>query len=341
MPDFSRLRALIQQDPGNRGLARQPVRNLLTACPDDLERSCRALKPGANLAIVTGFFIPTAQPPAAETDGPLGALFLARALYPLGIRTSILTDAGAARAFETGIRICGLRRDVPLVVLPTWSESQSLGAEEYRKRAFTQTGSPTHLLAIERVGPSHTLHSLKRQLEATNEQDENYLIFAETVPDERQDRCQTMRGIDITERMSPAHWLFESSADDPTRPATLAIGDGGNEIGMGKIPWQVIHANIPGGGPIACRIAADHLIVAGVSNWGAYALAAGVYALLGAKPAPTLFDSAMERRILERMVASGPLVDGVLGRPSVTVDGLTWDAYADVLTKCGDWIEGR
>ncbi len=40
-----------------------------------------------------------------------------------------------------------------------------------------------------------------------------------------------MRGIDITESTSPAHWLFE----DDGRPTTIGIGDGGNEIGMGKI----------------------------------------------------------------------------------------------------------
>ena len=35
---------------------------------------------------------------------------------------------------------------------------------------------------------------------------------------------------------------------------------------------------------IHCRVPTDHLIVAGVSNWGAYALAAGIYVLRGVKP---------------------------------------------------------
>src|SRR5205807_1527308 len=72
---------------------------------------------------------------------------------------------------------------------------------------------------------------------------------------------------------------------------TIGVGDGGNEIGMGKIPWDVIRRNVPNGGLIACRVPTDYLIVAGVSNWGAYALAAGVALLRGAKLDPSLFDA--------------------------------------------------
>src|SRR5438874_2583567 len=109
------------------------------------------------------------------------------------------------------------------------------------------------------------------------------------MPPEHRDRCHTMRGIDVTDTVSPAHWLFE----DKRRPVTIGIGDGGNEIGMGKIGWEVVSRNIPRGGLIACRVPVDHLVVAGVSNWGAYALAAGVHALRGARPGIDLFNSEM------------------------------------------------
>jgi hypothetical protein len=102
---------------------------------------------------------------------------------------------------------------------------------------------------------------------------------------------------------------------------------------MGKIPWEVIDRNIPRGGLVACRIATQHLIVCGVSNWGAYALAAGVAILRGQKLASPLFDPDTERRILQVMVDAGPLVDGVTGAPTATVDGLTWEQFADVLVK--------
>ena len=92
-----------------------------------------------------------------------------------------------------------------------------------------------------------------------------------------------------------------------------------------------IHRNIPGGGQVGCRVPTDHLIVAGLSNWGAYALAAGVRLLRNAFD-ETLFEVDAERRLLEVMVEHGPLVDGVLGRPEVSVDGIEFSRYAEVLT---------
>ena len=69
---------------------------------------------------------------------------------------------------------------------------------------------------------------------------------------------------------------------------------------MGRDPPQ--H---PRGGLIACRVPTDHLIVCGVSNWGAYALAAGVALLRGAKLDPSLFDPEKERELLRIMVERG------------------------------------
>jgi len=357
--DFDKLRALIQHDIGNRGLAKVSNRNLLTVCPGDLDAACRSIveTPNATLAVVTGFFIPHAKPPAGETDGPLGAVFLARALFPLGIRVLIAADAFAVPALEAGIAVCGLRKEIAVLTLPGPREAGTLGPDAYRKRFLEQAGGmPTHLLALERVGPSHTLESLQRQLGPDGALGETYLDFVDAVPDEHQNRCHTMRGLDVTDRMSPAHWLFETRtpvADAPDSPGepgasatgaanevvTLAVGDGGNEIGMGKIPWDILHANIPNGGLIACRVPTQRLIVCGISNWGAYALAAGIYGLLGKTPAPSVFHADIEQRILKAMVDKGPLVDGVLGKPSVSVDGVSWKDYAAVLTGCGDLIK--
>jgi ActR/RegA family two-component response regulator len=104
---------------------------------------------------------------------------------------------------------------------------------------------------------------------------------------------------------------------------------------MGKVPWDVIKCNIPGGDLVACRVATDFLIVCGVSNWGAYALATGVAHARGRQLDAHLFDRAREQQILETMVKAGPLVDGVTAKPTATVDGLTWEQYANVLEACG------
>src|SRR5437016_7696396 len=113
------IQELIQQDIGNRGLRSDPVENLITACPHDFQAACRSLvqTPDPAVAVVTGFYIPHAQPPCGETDGPLGAIFLARALAPWGIRVATLTDQVSVRALEVGLDSCCFADEVPLLPL--------------------------------------------------------------------------------------------------------------------------------------------------------------------------------------------------------------------------------
>ncbi len=328
------IRDVIQEDVGNRGLRADPADNLITACPDDFHAACRSLAktPDASVAIVTGFYIPHAQPPCGETDGPLGAIYLARALTPLGVRVALVTDDFCTPALETGIGAAGLRKQVPLVTLPPAGRGATMSRHEYWQ-AFVERAWPlTHLIALERVGPSYTPESLQAQPEATPAILEE---FRREVTPEHYGRCHTMKGRDITANMSPAHFLFDAVAADRMPITTIGIGDGGNEIGMGKIAWSTIRRNIPNGGVVACRLATDHLIVCGVSNWGAYGLAAGVRLLRGQGPDPDLFNLERERSILELMVKQGPLVDGVTGRAEVSVDGLPRERYMDVLRRLG------
>lgn len=300
------MRDLVQEDVGRRGLRTDPANNLITACADDFRLACHSLADAKEpvLAVVTGFFIPTAQPPSGETDGPLGAVFLARALVPLGIRVIHVSDGFCISALQAGLEMCGLAGQTPLITLPSYSESRQLGPDAYRQWFRRQTGPITHLLALERVGPNH----------ATGGDGEG--------------RCHSMRGRDITEEMSCVHWLFEKPG-----AATIGVGDGGNEMGMGKIPRDVIARNIPRGELVACRVPTDQLIVCGISNWGAYALAAGVRHLRGVPADHDLFDPAREQALLETMVRKGPLVDGVTGQQTATVDGLDFASYAAVLRK--------
>jgi hypothetical protein len=304
------IRDIVQEDVGGRGLARVPGDNLLTACPEDFARACHSLAeaPAPVLGVVTGFFIPTADPPGWETDGPLGALFLARALPQLGIRVVLATDPGGChRALHAGLQAC--RRHTTPLLTPLTLEQQPL----------------SHLLAIERAGPSHTPASLRAQPGTTPEHAARFLA---EVPPEHHDRCHTMRGRDITEHAEPAHLLFERPES-----VTLGIGDGGNEIGMGKVPWDVVRRNIPNGAVVACRVRVHHLLVAGVSNWGAYALAAGVALVRGQALERALFEPAPERELLRRMVQEGPLVDAGSGKPAVAVDGLAFEEYVKPLLE--------
>ena len=326
------IRDLIQEDVGGRGLHTDPHDNLVTRTAGDFAAACRsvAAHPGPAVAVVTGFFIPHAQPPAAETDGPLGAVFLARALTALGVKVVLAADAFAVPALTAGLAAAGLRKTVPVVTLPSVEEAGGLSQTDYWDHFAGRAGPLTHLVAIERVGPSHTPESLRAQPGCSDTVLEQ---FRAEVPTDHHDRCHTMRGRDVTAVMSPAHRLFEVAARLAPPLTTVGVGDGGNEIGMGKLPWDVVRRNIPGGGLVACRVPADYLLVAGVSNWGAYGLAAGVYVMRGAKPDAGLFDGERERELLRVMVERGPLVDGVTGQQTVSVDGLDFERYAEPLRR--------
>ena len=287
--------AAVQVDPGNRGLARDPADNLFTATAGDFQAACRSIAEyhAPLLHVVTGFIIPSADPPTFETDGPLGAVFLVRQLCELGIPVMISTDPGCLAAVKAGFAAAELIPDRSV-----YDIAQPITPGDFR-------GHATHIVALERPGS------------AIN------------------GRLHTMRGRDITDLMRPADHLF-----GPDR-VTIGIGDGGNEIGMGKVPHDTVVKNIPNGDLVHCRVPTDHLIVAGVSNWGAYALVAGVHVLRRVTPPGVGFDLDLERAILEVMVREGPLVDGVTGQQTATVDGLTWDEYARPLLRIREILEAQ
>lgn len=328
-PLLDTIAGLIQQDVGDRGLLTDRAENLVTASAGGFQGACRSLAgaSGAVVAVVTGFLVPRADPPRGETDGPLGALFLARALTPLGFRMVLAGDDFVIPALEAGVSACGLEGEVGLVRLPGYESAMRKSPGEYWRQFVNAAGSLTHLVGIERVGPSHTPQSLQAQGMGEQEVER----FLKTVPRREWDRSHTMGGSDITEAMSPAQWLFESVRQVGLPITTIGIGDGGNEIGMGAVPWSVIRKNIPCGAVIACRIPVDHLIVCGVSNWGAYGLAAGVGCLRGRRLDHALFDPEGEQEILRLLVQRGSLVDGRTGLPTATVDGLSFGDYAEPL----------
>src|SRR5205823_13526068 len=183
----------------------------ISAFPGDFAAACESLASTSNaaVAIVTGFYIPHAVPPCGETDGPLGALVLARALTPLGIKVVLATDSFCARALEVGLAAAGLRKAVPLVILPSVEQAGPMSLTDYWNAFLERSGPLTHLVALERVGPSHTPESRQAQPETSIADIEQFL---NEVPAEHHDRCHTMRGRDITTNMSPAHRLFEIAA---------------------------------------------------------------------------------------------------------------------------------
>jgi hypothetical protein len=130
-------------------------------------------------------------------------------------------------------------------------------------------------------------------------------------------RPRNMRGEDIGAHTALLDPLFLAGPWD-----TVAVGDGGNEIGMGTLPRTLIASQVAEGERIACTTPAHHLIVAGVSNWGAWALIAALAAFRPEWRTCLLpfLDANRDRAILEATVEKGPAVDGVSRRQTLTVD---------------------
>jgi D-glutamate cyclase len=139
---------------------------------------------------------------------------------------------------------------------------------------------------------------------------------------------RNMRGEDIGSYTAPLDDLFSAG---PWQ--TIAVGDGGNEIGMGALSRSLIGRHVAHGETIACVTPAQHLIVAGVSNWGAYALLGALAALRTEWRAPLLdcLDEGLDRRVLETVITQGPAVDGVSLLPTPTVDNFDLATHHRVL----------
>ena len=167
----------------------------------------------------------------------------------------------------------------------------------------------THLIATERVGPSHTLTSLLAQ---AREGDPPVRQFEQAVPPRQRNVCHNMRGMPVDSVTPPLHRLFEIIGERRLPIVTLGLADGGNEIGMGRIAWETVCAAVasPVAGRIACRIATDYLILAGVSDWAAYALAACVCVERGRGDVLGPWNEARQRLLVETIVRAGAL-DGV------------------------------
>ena len=313
---LDRLYALVAQDPGGRGLARQADQSLFSACQSDFADACRALASlqQASVVIVTGFYIPRSG--CAETDGPPGAIVLARMLVRCGHRVILAGEQFVLEPLTVALEILGRPAGIALQALspacmdpPDW---------------FRQAHS---VVFIERPGPAHSVETLAMQKRTGPAPAERFL---EEVASVHWLKLHNMRGEILDVPLCPVErWL--SAVGGSCAAFTVGLGDGGNEIGMGKIPWEIIADRVPLGGCLACHVATDYTIVSGVSNWGAYALATGLACLTG-QAAHDLLDADAECRLWHEVVQRARLVDGVTGRREWSVDGLPWSVHAAVMT---------
>ncbi|WP_158258571.1 glutamate cyclase domain-containing protein [Rhodopila globiformis] len=283
---IDRIEAVIHRDVG-RGMA--PV---FQAARGGLWRAARALAAAEapRIGLITGFFVPGGDPPAAETDGPAGAALLVRGFAGAGVRCRLATDAACESACRVALDQAGAEATPIDAVAP--EEPVDAVIERWRQDGIDW------VIAIERCGPG------------------------------ADGRPRNMRGTDISAHTAPLDRLFSAALWQ-----TIAIGDGGNELGMGSVPRPVIADNVPVGEAIGCVVPADHLIAAGVSHWGAYAVLAALALLRPDWAAAMLagLDPDLDSAVIDAMVRDGPVVDGVTLRREQTIDAMDMAVHREVM----------
>jgi hypothetical protein len=133
----------------------------------------------------------------------------------------------------------------------------------------------------------------------------------------------SMRGESVGEWNGALDELFVQA---PRRVVTVGVGDGGNEIGMGALRARLARAGARVA-KVASVVATRHVVVAGVSNWGAYGI---VVELARLSKRPLLHTAEEERSMVRACVAAGA-VDGITRKREATVDALPLEAHAGMV----------
>jgi hypothetical protein len=146
------------------------------------------------------------------------------------------------------------------------------------------------------------------------------VVYVERLGRARDGAYYDMRGYDITRWTAPLDSFASSCA------ASIGIGDGGNEVGMGNYLGE-LSGLMPGYSTCLCAVKTDVCLPVDVSNWGAYALASAMSALHG----EWLGQSAMEESSMLRALAGAGAVDGITKKNEVSVDGMPLEKQLEVV----------
>lgn len=321
-------------------LSMVPYSNLTGAVSSLIEK-------GKKVVVITGFYVPLGDPPATETDGPPGALTLAEGLKYLGMEVLLLSDEYTLSALKAGLKILNLsEREVPIICFPLEHSDEAHTSRMINEEnessisiRFVQeflTGlwgqGVTHLIYIERVGPNHTLDSfIAQQRQGRVPLKE----FQAILPPPIRNRCFSCRLEDITRFTAKTHFLLEFTARLNLPVESIGIGDRGNEIGAGNIPWEVFEQNsTTNREAVFCsRVKTDYLISCGISNWGGYALLAGVALAMGRSDILEKVTPEQEGTVLDYLIRHGLAIDGITRKQNRTVDGIEFDDYMKVIER--------
>jgi hypothetical protein len=264
------------------------------------ERLKNAIGDNEFFFVTSGWVMPGYYP-YGETDGPIGAATIGRALaVGLNARMVVLTEETMIGVTTAACRAAGLnvmteedlrraprpphRQNHYCVVVPF--PIDEVAAVSEAKRLF-DAYSPKALIAIEKNGPN------------------------------KDGRYSMVNGSDNSDCVAKAAKLFDEAKK--RKVLTIGIGDRGNEIGLGTIA-EVPRRILPYGEKATDSTIVDVVVTAAISNWGASGIAAVLAAILN-KP-DVLHDTSTETRMLHRCIEAGG-VDGFNCCPVPITDGMS------------------
>ena len=275
-----------------------------------------AVRPGDIVIIVTGA---GSGPliPNGENDGPVGAAVLARAVqFGLGALPVLVCEdqhvppvVASCEAAGVTLRELSTARRLhtggALVAAPT-----AQGEIESWAEALLDDLQPASIIAIERLGPNR-----------------HGIVHGST-------------GLADWDPLVDLAPLFTGAARRGV--SSIGIGDAGNEIGFGRIADTVRRVQpegdvcrCPCGGGMATVVPADVLVVAAVSNWGAYGIEACLAMLLGKPDLPHTPDEA-RRIILDCLDAGG--LEAIHCTRRYEVDGIAGEVSTNLVQVLGEMV---
>lgn len=277
------------------------------------ERLRDTVKPGDYVFITTGSGKPPWRP-RGETDGPLGAVSMARAIkLGLGGRPVYI----AAEPY------------LPPVVAA--SEAAGITPSADRGMAEYDGFYPTALVRPFTLDPAAARQQAQDMLDDLQPA---AVIAIETLGPNENGVIHSVTGFEReAEFVAHAYHLVETA--NRRGLLTVGMGDFGNEVGHGRIAQQLMAREPYWGrckcacqGSTVCHVPCDVLVPAAVSNWGGYAVAACLAFLLGK---PDIFqDAAVERRMGIDCVYAGAEGEGGMKQP--WVDGTSPETQEAVVT---------
>jgi hypothetical protein len=274
--------------------------------------------PGSVVLIATGWpDRPWISTEIGELDGPPGAALLGRSIHhtlgavPVFLIEDELRDAMISTARAAGFAILGI------------GESIAAASSEAPLHAASVLSFPK--------GPSDATEESRRMIDLYKP---TAVIAVEKGSANEKGTIHNARGMDTTACMAKVDELVRKARSASI--VTVGVGDGGNEIGMGRIR-DTIRSKVPYGSRCACPCGGgiapvqetDLLVTSTVSNWGAYGIAA--YLAVMNNDVGGLHDEAMELRTL-REAADAGLIDGNTGYVDPGADGIPQATHAAVIT---------